>query len=355
MSEKMKNILALSIILQVITVKLLALAPEFIEKYYSNGIYPFISAGFRYAFGWVPFSVGDVFYTLAGIFVFRFLIRNTRCLFRRPWYFLREILIVLSFAYFSFHLFWGMNYYRPPLHQTLDIGSKYTTEELLSFTEKLINRTNNIHQKLTDNDSVLVKLPYSRREIYDMSVLGYREISSENPHFSYAPESIKSSLFSLPLTYMGYSGYLNPFTNEAQVNSLQLDYRYPLISCHEEAHQIGFSAENEANFIGYLAATANKDPYFKFSGYAYMLRYCLNEVYRRDREAFARLKEQVHRGILKNYEEAAMFWSKYENPAEPVFKNTFNAYLKANNQTDGIKTYSYVVALLVNYHKKYPF
>ncbi|MGS2763736.1 DUF3810 domain-containing protein [Sinomicrobium sp. M5D2P9] len=350
----MKNILALSVIPQVIAVKLLALAPGFIEKYYSNGIYPFISTGYRYTFGWIPFSAGDIFYTLAGIFILRFLIRKTKYLFRKPWYFFREILLVISFVYFTFHLFWGMNYYRPPLHHTLGIGNTYTTEELVAFTEKLIARTNILQKEITGNDSTLVKPPYSRREIYRMSSSGYTVISANNPHFTYAPASIKSSLFSLPLTYMGYSGYLNPFTNEAQVNSLRLDYRYPLITCHEEAHQIGFSAENEANFIGYLAATANEDLYFKFSGCAYMLRYCLNEVYRRDREEFTRLKEQVHRGILKNYEEVAKFWDKYENPAEPVFKNTFNAYLKANSQTDGIKTYSYVVALLVNYHKRHP-
>lgn len=347
----MKNILALSIIPQVIAIKLLALAPGFIEKYYSNGLYPLISMGYRFVFGWVPFSVGDVFYALAGVLILRFLVRNLKFLFRKPWLFFREILIVVSFTYFVFHLFWGLNYYRPPLHQTLGLGHTYTTDELVDFTQDLITRSNTLQLDITGNDTLMVKVPYSRKEIYNMSVLGYTEIAKDIQGFSYVTKSVKSSLFSLPLTYMGYSGYLNPFTNEAQVNSLRVDYRYPMVTCHEEAHQIGYSAENEANFIGFLAASCNKDPYFRYSGYAYMLRYCLNEVHRRDPETFEKLKEEVHKGILKNYTDVAMFWRKYENPAEPVFKNTFNAYLKANNQTGGIKTYSYVVALLVNYHK----
>ncbi|RAV27732.1 DUF3810 domain-containing protein [Sinomicrobium soli] len=352
MSEKAKNLLALSIVPQVLLVKVLAGFPEVVEAYYSNGIYRFIASGYRYAFGWVPFSVGDIFYALAGIMILRFIWRKVRSVSRKPWPFFREILQTLSLAYLFFYLSWGLNYYRLPLHRSLGIGAEYTTEELVSFTEKLIERTNTLHTTLAASDSSAVNIPYSRREIYQRSIEGYARLAERSPHLAYSPASIKSSLFSLPLSYMGYGGYLNPFTNEAQVNSMQVDYRYPLVTCHEEAHQIGYSAENEANFIGYLAATANPDPYFRYSGYAYMLRYCLNETYRRDRDTYARLVATLHKGVLENYREAALFWKKYENPLEPIFKNTFNAYLEANNQAGGIKTYSYVVALLVNYHRK---
>ena len=39
----------------------------------------------------------------------------------------------------------------------------------------------------------------------------------------------------------------------------------------------------------------------------------------------------------------------HENPIEPLFQTTYNNYLEANNQKGGMKSYSYVVALLVNY------
>ena len=35
--------------------------------------------------------------------------------------------------------------------------------------------------------------------------------------------------------------------------------------------------------------------------------------------------------------------------AEPLFKKTYSSYLKANKQDKGMESYSYVVALLVNY------
>ena len=50
--------------IQYLILLLLRNFPEFVERYYSQGIYPFLSALLRYVFGWIPFSVGDVFYLL---------------------------------------------------------------------------------------------------------------------------------------------------------------------------------------------------------------------------------------------------------------------------------------------------
>ncbi|QLE00129.1 DUF3810 domain-containing protein [Galbibacter sp. BG1] len=351
MSDRLKTFLALSIIPQYILVKWLAGYPEFIETYYSNFVYQFISKGFRYAFGWVPFSIGDILYTLLVIFIIRFLITKGRLFFYGTRIFLREVFLVVSFVYFVFHLFWGFNYYRLPIHKKLNLSSEYTSEELYDFTERLIEKSNEIHSQLTNNDTVMVKIPYSKPEIYKKTMSGYETLGKIIPEFSYSPKSIKTSLYSTALTYMGYSGYLNPFTNEAQVNGLQIDFKYPTVSCHEEAHQIGYSAENEANFVAFLAATSNDDLYFKYSGYIYVLRYCLGEVKRRDIKKFEEYNEIVHLGIIKNYVEVANFWRRHKTKAEPVFKNSFNTFLKANNQKKGLKSYSYVVALLVNYYK----
>ena len=100
---------------------------------------------------------------------------------------------------------------------------------------------------------------------------------------------------------MGYSGYLNPFTNEAQINSLLPDFQLPFVMCHEVAHQLGYAAENEANFIGYMTAIANPDDYFKYSGYSSGLKYCLRELGRRAPEKFDTLYKKINKGIIKNY------------------------------------------------------
>ena len=351
MLKKKKILIAFSIIPQYLLVKLLSNYPDFIETYYSNGLYQFTSKALRYVLGWLPFSVGDLFYTIAGIYIIRWLIINRKRIIKDTKAWCIDVLSVISLVYFAFHLFWGMNYYRLPLHETLQIENTYTTEELITVTKKLIETSNSIHNNINPNDSLKVEMPYTKSELLDKTVYGYNALAEKFPHLKYNPSSTKLSIYSLPLTYMGFSGYLNPFTNEAQVNGIIPLYKYPTTACHEEAHQIGYAAENETNFIGCLAAIHNEDIYFKYSGYIFALRHCLNEMYRRDQGCYEDLVETINKGILKNYQESYDFWKSYKNPLEPIFKSTFNSFLKANNQDKGIKSYSYAVALFVNYFK----
>ncbi len=351
MATHLRTLIALSIVPQIVLVKIIGSFPGFVETYYSTGLYPIISKIARYVFGWIPFSVGDLIYSIAAVFLIRFLIKELPQLFKKPMVLLRECLVVISVLYALFHMLWGFNYYRLPLHEKLHLSELYTQEELYHYTNYLIQQSNAIHKQLSADSTAMIKIPYSKEEIYKKSLEGYQKLSQQYPDLKLQAQSIKTSLYSTGLTYMGYGGYLNPFTNEAQVNGLQINYRYPIVSCHEQAHQIGYSAENEANFIGFLAATHNTDKYFQYSGYLYVLRYALAAVKRKSPEQFEVLKKQLYPGIIKNYIQVDTFWKKHKTKAEPYFKKTFNSFLKANNQKKGIKSYSYVVALLVNYHK----
>ena len=335
---------------QILLVSILRAYPEFVERFYSNGLYIVLSKLMHYTFGWLPFSVGDILYTLAGIYAIRWLVLNRKRIVKDSVNWLLDLGAAISIGYFAFHILWAFNYYRQPLNKTLNIEAEYTTEQLLTFTKRLIEKSNKVHSELSSNDSIKIKMPFTKVETFGKVKNGYEKLAQTYPHLSYETKSLKKSIYSVPLTYMGFSGYLNPFTNEAQVNGLIPTYKFPTTACHEVAHQIGYAAENEANFIGCLAAISNDDPYFKYSGYTFGLRYCLAEIYKRNPEIYYTMLETINKGILKNYYEVQNFWKSYENPLEPVFEKTFDSFLKANNQTDGMKTYSYVVALLVNYY-----
>jgi len=342
--------LALAILFpfQVLFVKIITQFPDAIEKYYSNGIYPIISKTLRYLLGWLPFSVGDVFYTILILFVIRWFFKNWKGFYQKPKQTFTNIFGFVSVIYFSFHFLWGLNYLRNPLYKTLNLDKEYTTEQLIQVTEKLITTANDIHLKVAPNNSTKATVPYSRAQIFDKTIHGYSQLEQQYPNLKYQPRSIKKSVWSLPLTYAGYSGYLNPFTNEAQVNYLIPKYHFPLVSCHEEAHQIGYAAENETNFIGYLACMENPDVYFNYAGATFAVRYCLNELYRRDENKYDYLVQKLNLGIRKDFQESQQFWSSYQNPMEVVLKYVYDLFLKSNNQQKGIKSYSYVVALIVN-------
>ncbi|MFD0861327.1 DUF3810 domain-containing protein [Sungkyunkwania multivorans] len=351
MKMTLKQGIALSIIPQLLVVNLLKTRPDWVESLYSNGLYLWLSKISRIILGWIPFSLGDLLYVAAILLVIRFFILKGHLFFNATRKFFTEVFAMFSIAYLIFHLAWGMNYHRKQLHEFFDIDDEYTTQELIAFTERIIDRSNAIHLELVANESVKVEMPFTKWEVLNGTQNGYKNLARAYPLLTYDHSSIKMSTLSLPLTFMGYSGYLNPFTNEAQVNYKMPIYKFPTTVAHEQAHQLGFAAENEANFIGYLATINNDDPYYKYSGYTFALRYCLGEMYRRDLEEYQRLSERINEGIKKNYREVTAFWRSYENPAEPIFKKSFDTYLKANSQEKGIESYSYIVALLVNYYE----
>ena len=266
MRSKTKTIIALSIIPQIAIVKLLSNFPQFIELFYSRGIYVWISKAMRLVFGWIPFSVGDILYTLAAIYLIRWLWKNWKRVFKETKLFVRDIFVVISLTYFSFHMLWGFNYYREPLHETLGLGYKYNTQELIMVTDLLVKRANDLHEVLETNDTIKISVPYTKSELLKKVRIGYDKLGDELPNMDPLPISLKRSIYSVPLTYMGFGGYLNPFTNEAQIDGIVPIHKYPSTGSHELAHQIGYAAENEANFIGYLACLNHPDPYFKYSG-----------------------------------------------------------------------------------------
>ena len=308
----------------------------------------------RWLYGWIPFSLGDVLYTLISLFALRYLFTNWLYIRTKPFSFVKNILVVVSVAYLTFHLLWGLNYYREPIYKTLGLERSYTTEELHAFTSLLIDKTNELQFELAGNDSMQVSFPFSRREVYKKVSGGVNPLSEIFPDLKYQNPSIKGSLYSLALTYMGYGGYLNPFTLESQVNQKIPRFRLPVVSCHEMAHQLGYAAENEANFIGYLTALGNKDPRIKYAALSYALGYSLSELRYQDELKFQEFYNRVNPGIKKDFEELSQFWTSYQNPLEPVFKEVYSTFLKANNQTEGIKSYNLVVALLVTYHQQTP-
>jgi hypothetical protein len=351
MSKALRWLLALSIFPQILMLKLLTHYPQIIETYYSNLIYPFISKLFRLVFGWLPFSIGDLIYSMALIFMLCWLYKFIQKGFKQQGfkYHLIGIMVAASSVYFMFHLLWGLNYYRMPIEERLNLNSKYTTTELIEVTQKLIVRSNELHSEISKDRSKRIEIPYDFKEISKKVAQGYTALSISYPFLAFGPPSQKQSLYSLPLAYMGFSGYLNPFTNEAQVNSKTPVNSMPLTLAHEQAHQLGYAAESEANFVAFLATYNHKDPYFRYAAYTFALRYCLKDLYKRDKKKIKALTNNIHSGITKDFRNREKQWAKFENPLEPIFKLVYGGFLKANQQTQGIESYNQVVALFVNY------
>ena len=352
--QKIYKILTLFFFLQLAFIAWISRYPQIVESYYSNGIYLYISSVFRSVIGWIPFSFGDVFYFLLGIF----LIISIYKFFKGGVTQLKDNLFkfgaFISLLYFLFHFLWGMNYHRDSLFNSLHLEQKeYSLEELTLLSNDLLKKTKEIHFKITNNDTLKVSINSSKKEIFNKVQSGYTNLDKILPRFNYQNKSLKRSLFSLPLTYMGFSGYFNPFSGEAQVDYLVPKPSLPMITSHEVAHQLGYASESEANFIGFLATTQSDELYYRYSGYLTALRYVVGATYGKDSIIGRQLIDSIPKGVVKNIRESQDFWRSYQNKAEPFFKLFYDNYLKANQQQDGIKGYSNMVGLLVAYRKKY--
>jgi hypothetical protein len=325
--------------------------PDDLELYYIP-FFEAISTLQLYSLAWLPFSIGDVFYLFLiiwlAVLIYRFIkFKRNR---------LNRFISFLGFCalfYTLFNVFWGFNYYRRPLNQQLQLSSNYSSEALVEFTCELIEVANASHLSIAENDTSAVNFNFSKSEMQNLVFEAYQEPSNFPNKLNYPTENIKSSLWSLPLSYAGFSGYLNPFTKEAQFNSLMPQYKWPTTMAHEVSHQLGFAKENEANFISALVCINSKHKYLRYAGLTFALKYSLNDIYKRDPELFKAMLTDVNEGIIKNYKTSQQFWEKYRGPSEVIMKQIYGNFLKANNQPKGIETYSYVTALLVNYHNTY--
>jgi len=345
------------LILLAILIKLSSLYPGFIEQYYSNGVYPFISGAQRFLFGWLPFSIGDFIY---GFFILVILVKIgqlIKVLLKKKYsrqYFLTGLKQVIFFSllvYVFFYLLWGLNYSRKGIARQLNLKmTSYTLKELDTLTNVLELRLNHYASLVepAQRDSF-----YKKRNLFRESYEAYKLGNKQYSFLKYKPRSIKPSLYSYAGNIFGFQGYYNPFSGEGQVNTTIPVFIQPFVACHEIGHQVGYGKENEANFAGFLACRLHPSPAFRYSVYFDMFNYTINDLYRYDSVRAKKYLGALDPRVKKDYEEVRRFYKKYKNPVEPVIMWFYDKYLLANNQPAGKKTYSEVIAFLIAYQRKF--
>ncbi len=345
------------LILLTILIKWASWYPEWVENNYTYGVYPYISKAQRWLFGWIPFSIGDLFY----VFLILVLIYRTvlfcRLLFRRKLqrrHFtagLQQIIFFFLFVYVFFNLLWGLNYNRRGISHQLAIQVKpYSLTELDTLTRTLQARLNSYAEMVTPAARDAFN---KKKTLFNEARDAYRMAGEKFSFLQYTPGSVKPSLFSYAGNYLGFQGYYNPFSGEAQVNTTIPSFLEPFVTAHEIAHQLGYGKENEANFVAFLALRHYESPVFKYSMYFDMYNYAIGELYRRDTSVARAIQLQLHPQVVTDIRSYRKFYDRHRNPLESFVMWGYGHYLKANNQPGGKQTYNEVVAWLIAYYRKY--
>jgi Protein of unknown function (DUF3810) len=355
---KIKKSLVFTLVLAVIAVFIHVYANDStrVENQYSTGFYPVFSGILRYLFGWLPFSIGDLLYAVAILWVIWKMVKGLKILFKKQAT-LRSFaagaakgIRILLVVYIIFNLFWGINYNRIGIASQLGLKmEKYKAEDLKMINAVLIERVNASKQALISQQ---ITYP-TNQQLFLKVKAAYVEAEKAYPFLKYQPVSLKPSMWSWVGNYMGFTGYYDPFTGEAQVNTLVPKFLQPFTSCHEVAHQLGYAKEMEANFVGFLSASASKDTLLHYSVYLDLFMYSNRNLYATDSAAANKYKEQLSPAVITDLKEWRTFYKRHKNPIEPVFRWIYGKYLEGNQQPQGVLSYDEVTGFIIAYYKKY--
>lgn len=138
-----------------------------------------------------------------------------------------------------------------------------------------------------------------------------------------------------------------PFTVESNINTDGPFFTVPATMGHELAHQCRLMREDEANFIGYLACKDADDPLTRYSGYSLAYDYALSALIRTDRDAAVAVNDRLSDAVRADRRARSDYLKQFEGPVAEASNAANNAYLEANQQQDGTKSYGRMVDLLL--------
>ncbi|MDB5262471.1 MAG: hypothetical protein JWQ14_1752, partial [Adhaeribacter sp.] len=259
----------------------------------------------------------------------------------------------LSVFYFLFTVMWGLNYHRRPLQEIVGLDQReISTPELKTLCAKLIQLTNQSRHRLTQQENQPLILPLSHDQMLQEATVGFTIIARQYPELAYAHPAVKQVYVPQLMSFFGIGGIYFPFTGEANVNMDPPNFLLPATVCHEMAHQIGFASEDEANFVSYLASRLHPDPSCQYSGNLMAMKYAMNRLKRVNPIAYEKLEKTYSRGLQQDLKKNREYWESFQNPIEVISDGIHDLFLKANDQTEGLQSYSRVVELLMSEFRK---
>ena len=324
---------------------------------YTRKVYPHIVAVLGGFWGKVPFSAVEILlYVFLLFWLLLLIISVIRVIQKRLGAFKRLLLRILALAatcsvlFFVYTANCGVNYYARPFSEEAGLTrSGYDAENLRQvcsvLTQELIELSGQVER---DEKGCLKEAPDWKQEAQNAMT----ELSGQYPQLAIDYPQPKPVLISRILSVQSVTGVYSPFTVEANYNTEMTTYNIPFTMCHELSHLCGFMREDEANFIGWLACRQSQDVDFRYSSAMLGWINCTNELAQMDPKAYRELAAMLPEEIRVEFRANNAFWEKYEGKAAEMHEQVNDAYLKANGQGEGVRTYARMVELIVSYYQK---
>ncbi len=329
--------------------------------WYASRVYPALAGTVGTWTGMVPFSLtetGGVL--LAGLVIFwtvrAFRAKGDRTALRRNLVRLAgELAAAGAVLYFLFVCNFGINYRRSPFAETAGLPVRASAAaELEALCAELVGRANALSFMQERDESGLTVYAGGDIAMARRTREAYSGVGELYPQLEIGGETFgtpKPALTSALMARLQISGVSCPFLVEANFSTAGPALLKASVMMHERTHLAGYLREDEANFIAYLACVFSGDAYMEYSGTALALLHSMNALYDADLEAWRGLRETYSEGLDADIRAQSAFVRSNDGPAAEFSDAVNDAYLKANGQKSGTRSYGEMVDLLLAYFR----
>jgi hypothetical protein len=334
--------------------------PEFVEAWYSRGLFQWIRQGFDWTTGQLPFPSFYLFW--AGVVVFWVLMFRWRPR-QVTWKPKLKFWLSRGFGFVGllvglFFWLWAFNYARIPLEKQLGLDvqpldSTALWQELRFETRAL----DSLRKVLVGNDTNALNdqrfWPTHTEDTIREAVEKW--LASEN----FPVTGRVRGRFIYPegtLFKFGASGIYWPFIGEGNLEAGMHPLRKLPSMAHEMSHGYGFTDEGVCNFIAYVACAQHANPYLAYCGrldyWETVAQACLES----DPERYlSQYKPFIPKGIVADVHAIRAQHRKFKELAPQVRYQVYDSYLKAQGIASGMLNYEEVLMLVRAWRKHAPF
>ena len=334
--------------------------PEWTEEVYSRDLYPKVISVWSGLTSRFSFSVAEfIVYAIALMVLFR-IVRGIAWFIHEPtasgrvFYLLDLVLSGVVFASvlcFLFIALWGLNYNRLPFSETSGLDAGPVPVRVLEQSCMLmVDQTNALRESVRDDEDGIMALSVTLKNTLSRAGEGFRAASAEFGTLGdFEPSRPKPVLSSKLMSYAGITGIYFPMTAEANINTDITDAEIPFTICHELAHQLGYSREDEASFIAWIACAYSPFEDYRYSGSIMALVNLLNALQGRDAAAWGRIRGMCSPAVNRDLNAMGQYWQLYEGPVSDISESINDTFLRANQQAGGVQSYGRMVDLVIAY------
>lgn len=324
--------------------------PEWIERYYSRGLFLGIRWVIDYLVAWLPVPL--IYLFLAGLLLWA--LRAARRWWRseRP---LPERLLsgALSFsafvggAVFFFLLLWGFNYGRPGIEQQLSLEVQPLSlpqlrEELDQATQRLLVSRRRVPGADSTALTAAAFPPQLERRLREdleqwLSDQGFPVTGRVRARRLW-PRGI--------FLHFSSSGLYFPWTGEGHVDAGVHALQQPYVMTHELAHGYGFGDEGTCNFLAYLSCIRSSDPFIAYTGHLNYWRTLAANYLRYEPEAYRALRIALPPGVRADLNAINATLEQYPDIMPRLRYYAYDTYLKTQGIEEGMLNYNRVIMLV---------